>query len=297
MSELLLFLAAILFSTGGAAIKACSLTNWQIAGFRSGVAAVTLWALVPEARRGWTLRTAGVGTTYAATLVLFVLATRMTTSAHAIYLQSTAPLYLLLLGPLVLRERIRPVDIVVMAAVAFGALLLFLGVPAPVVTAPAPGKGNVLAAASGLTWALTLTGLRWTGKRDDSESPLGMVTLGNFIAFAFCLPLAIPVRSITFPDILVIVYLGVFQIGLAYVALTRSIRVVPALEAATLLLVEPVFNPIWTWVVHRERPGKLAIIGGFVIIATTFGATLWRNTREREQVANGASTRIVGSVK
>src|SRR5690242_18865355 len=104
-------LAALLFSTGGAAIKAADFTAWQVASFRSGVAALTLLILVPAARRGIGWKPALVGTAYAATLVLFVLANRLTTSANTIYLQSTAPLYVLLLAPLLLKERIRSSDV------------------------------------------------------------------------------------------------------------------------------------------------------------------------------------------
>ncbi len=68
INRLLLIAAALLFSTGGAAIKASSLTSWQIAGFRSGVAAVVLLACFPEARRGWTRRILLTGAAYAATL-------------------------------------------------------------------------------------------------------------------------------------------------------------------------------------------------------------------------------------
>ena len=105
-NRLFLFAAALLFSTGGAAIKACSLSSWQVAGFRSGIAAVVLYILLPGARPsakpGWTWRTWLIGLAYAATMILFVLANKLTTSANAIFLQSTAPFYLLLLGPLVL---------------------------------------------------------------------------------------------------------------------------------------------------------------------------------------------------
>src|SRR5205085_4944172 len=90
--------AAALFSTGGAAIKACALTGWQVACFRSGIGALAILAMAPESRRGWTWRTPLVGLAYAATVVLFVVANKLTTSANTIYLQSTAPLYLLLLG-------------------------------------------------------------------------------------------------------------------------------------------------------------------------------------------------------
>src|SRR5579863_7908835 len=163
-SRLSLFAAALLFSTGGAAIKACSLSSWQVAGFRSGIAAAVLYIALPGARRGWTARTWMVGLAYAATMVLFVLANKLTTSANAIFLQSTAPLYLLLLGPLVLREPLRKVDLAVISIVAAGALLLLfgssLGSGGAVITAPDPRRGNGLALVAGVTWALTITGLR-----------------------------------------------------------------------------------------------------------------------------------------
>jgi DME family drug/metabolite transporter len=277
VNRLLLFAAALLFSTGGAAIKACSLGNWQIAGFRAGIAALTLAALMKESRRKWKARTWLVGTTYAATLILFVLATKLTTAANAIFLQSTAPLYLLLLGPFVLHEPIRRVDVFVISAVAAGACLLLLGSQRVAATAPDPARGNLFGALSGLTWALTLTGLRWTGKRSGgADSPATIVVAGNCIAFLACLPFALPIGHVRVTDAALLLYLGIFQIGLAYFALSRSIRFVPGLEAATLLLIEPVFNPIWTWLIHGEQPNRLALVGGCLIILATFAGTWWQ---------------------
>jgi drug/metabolite transporter, DME family len=280
-NRLFVFAAALLFSTGGAAIKACSLSSWQVAGFRSGIAAIVLYILVPRARpgakTGWTWHTWLIGLAYAATMILFVLANKLTTAANAIFLQSTAPLYLLLLGPLVLRESIRKVDFAVISTVAMGAALLLRGSEAAAATAPNPDRGNLLALAAGLTWAFTITGLRWMGKRSDhDDSTAGIVIAGNFIAFALCLPAAIPVAAASFTDLAVLLYLGVFQVSLAYIYLTRSLREVPGLEAATLLLIEPVFNPFWTWIFHGERPGELALIGGLLIITAAFGGTVWR---------------------
>lgn len=281
LSRLLLFTAAFLFSTGGAAIKGCSLTSWQVACFRSGIAAVTLFTVLPEARRGWRWRTWLVGLTYAATLVLFVLATKLTTSANAIFLQSTAPLYLLLLGPFVLREPIRRVDLFVISAVAAGAILLLFGSERLAATAPDPARGNLLGMCTGLTWALTLTGLRWLAKRPGHfESPESIVAAGNVIAFAVCLPMALPVTHVAGKDIAVLFYLGIFQIGLAYAALTRSIRRLPGLEAATLLLIEPVFNPIWTWMIQGEQPSAAALAGGALIVMATFAGTWWQARQE-----------------
>jgi DME family drug/metabolite transporter len=279
--RLLLFAAALLFSTGGAAIKACALPSWQIAGLRAGIAALAVWTLEPEARTRWTWRTWLVGLSYAATLILFVLANKLTTSANAIFLQSTAPLYLLLLGPFVLHEAVRRVDLFVIAAVALGAFLLLSGSQRAAASAPNPAAGNLLGLCSGLTWALTLTGLRWTGKRrSNTESAAAIVVAGNFLAFALSLPFALPIAHLRLLDAAVLVYLGVFQIGVAYVALTRSIRRVRGLEAATLLLLEPVFNPIWTWLIHGEEPSGFALLGGALIIGATFGGAYWQ-TRYR----------------
>ena len=91
-------LAALLFATGGAAIKLSLLSNWQIAGLRSGIAATVLVALVP-AWRGFDIRALLVGVVFAVTMILFVTANTLTTATNAIFLQTTAPLYVLLLGP------------------------------------------------------------------------------------------------------------------------------------------------------------------------------------------------------
>lgn len=284
----LVLAAALLFSTGGAAIKACTLGPWQVAGFRSGIAGLALWLLLPAARRGWTWRTFLTGLFYAATLILFVAANKLTTSANAIFLQSTAPLYLLFLGPLVLREPVRRSDIVVMAAVGAGMALLFSGTPATAATAPNPPLGNLLAALSGFTWACTIAGLRLAGRgihRDGEDPGAATVVVGNFIAFLACLPLALPAAPAAL-DVAVIAYLGLFQVGLAYVFLTRSLRSVPGLEASTLLLAEPVFNPVWSWAVHGENPGFQAVAGGLVIVLAALGGAWWSQRNPASETAS-----------
>lgn len=156
--------AAALFSTGGAAIKAVQLGGWQVASLRSGVAALALLAIVPAARRRPTVRVLAVAATYALTMILFVLANKLTTAASTIFLQSTAPLYVLLLSPWLLGERLRRRDLVYMAVLALGLGMLFAGLDSASATAPDPLRGNALAALSGLTWALTIIGLRALGR-------------------------------------------------------------------------------------------------------------------------------------
>ncbi len=280
--------AAALFSTGGAAIKSCDFTSWQVAGLRSAIAAVAFLAMVPAARRLPSARELLVGLSYAITLVLFVLANKLTTAANTIFLQSTAPLYVLLLGPLFLKERIRPRDLLFLLAMAAGLALFFLDVEAPHGTAPDPARGNWLALASGVGWATTVVGLRWLAPRasGDPSSGVGAVVSGNVMAFAMCLPFALPFSGGTAADWAVISYLGVFQIALAYVLVTSALRHVEAFEASVLLLVEPVMNPIWAWIVHGETPGRWAVAGGAVILASTLLKT-WIDVRGNRRVAVG----------
>lgn len=268
-----LALAAMLFSTGGLAIKAITLSSWQIASFRSAIAALVLALVLPEARCNWRPALVGPAFAYAAMLILFVSATKLTTAANAIFLQSSAPLYLVILGPLVLKEPVRRADWMTLVVLGFGMTLFFLGEPVAQASAPQPLLGNVLAAISGLAWALVLLSLRVWGRRDP-EGNLGMqvVVAGNLLAALLCLPMALPVAGSVAVDWVLLNYLGTVQIGLAYVLMTRGIRRVTALEASMIILLEPVFNPIWTWAVLGEQPGWLAILGGCFIL----GGTLFR---------------------
>lgn len=271
-SRLQLVAAAALFSTGGAAIKACSLSGPQVASFRSGIAVVVLWFLLPDARRAWTARSWLVGVAYAATVTLFVLANKLTTSASTIFLQSTAPIYILLLGPWLLQEKLRRRDLAFMGVIAAGMVLFFVGVDPVSSTAPDPFAGNVLAVLSGVAWAFTMMGLRSLGRESggdgDRTAAGAAVMAGNVLALVALLPWAWPPGGSPV-DWALLVYLGAFQIALAYAFVTAAIRHVPALEASLLLLVEPVLNPIWAWLVHGERPGGWTVAGGLVILAGT----------------------------
>jgi DME family drug/metabolite transporter len=276
--RVLLLASALLFSTGGAAIKSAALTGWQIACLRSGVAAAVLLVALPEARRSWSWRTVPVAAAYAATLISFVIANRLTTAANAIFLQSTAPLYMLLLSPLVLREPIRRADVLYILAVLCGMAVFFVGNESAVTTAPDPRTGNFIAAGSGLTFACMLVGLRWLSRFQGAGTAVGTVALGNLVACLAALPMALPLGAPTAHNIIIILYLGVVQIGLAYVCLTHAIGHVPAVEAATLLMAEPAMNPVWTWLVHGERPGAWSLAGGAVILCATLANT-WRQSR------------------
>ena len=273
-----ILLTALLLSTGGAGIKAVSLTNWQIACFRSGIAALVVLLAVRRLPR-FSAPMLLVGAAYAATVITFITANKLTTAASTVFFQGTAPLYLAALGPLVLGERLPRRDVPLLLAIGAGMLLLFLGHGEPTATAPDRVLGNVIGAVSGCCWSLTVLGLRWLEKRDPAAkggAAGNAAIVGNIVAFAGCLPFALPVAGVSVPDAAGLAYLGVFQVGLAYVLLTRAITHVPAVETSLLLLAEPALSPLWAWWLHGETPGLWPLGGGALIV----GAAAWKASRE-----------------
>jgi DME family drug/metabolite transporter len=269
--------AALLFSTGGVAIKATSLDGITVAGARSAVAAAVLLLLMPRWRRFAQPRSLLVGVAYAATLVLFVIANKLTTAANAIFLQSTAPLYVLILAPWLLGERNRARDVALTAVLGVGMALFFVEAPTPLATAPDPLLGNAVATAAGLCWACTLVGLRWaaqSGAGGSADAAGHAVVAGNVLAALACIPIAGSITSAGPADLALIGYLGAFQIGLAYVLMTHGIARVPALETSLLLLLEPVMSSLGAWWIHGEQPGAWSLAGCAVVLATTFARIL-----------------------
>lgn len=283
--RLLLLAAAGLFSTAGAAIKATTFTAWQIASFRSLIAALFVWLVVPAARRGFTWRVLPVALAYALTLDLFVAGTKLTTAANAIFLQSTAPLYVLLFSPILLKERLHQKDFMRIIVVAIGLVLFFLsGDEQRQASAPDPVTGNILSACSGLAYAFALMGLRWIGQHQSTGNPLVMViAVGNILAALLCLPNALPIGQARPIDWGVVLFLGIFQIGLGYICLTAGLRHIPAVEASTVLLVEPVLNALLTWLLHGERMAPMAMLGGALIVGATLGDIWWSSRLAAQQ--------------
>lgn len=273
--------AALLFSTGGAAIKLTHLASWQIACFRSLIAVIALLIFVPETRVKWTSKTWLAGIFYCGALLFFVLATKLTSAANAIFLQAAAPLYVLILSPWLLKERLRGSDGALMAALAAGLICAFLGQPLQSVTAPNPALGNIFGCLAGVSWGLTLISVRSLSRGGDPASGIRTAAVGNLITFAVCLPSAwkLPLAGAGVPDLIAIGYLGIFQVALAYVLLIRGISRVPAVEGSALLLAEAALNPVWAWIFAGEVQPALAIAGGSIILGSML-ANLWWKSRQ-----------------
>jgi DME family drug/metabolite transporter len=162
--RLAIFGSALLFSTGGVAIKWIAFGAWQVAAIRAAVAALAVWWLVPGPV---TMRRTAVvltGVAQGSSMLLFVIANKLTTAANAIFLQSAAPLYIPILATYVLGERTTKRDIAAMAGIAAGLLMFFVGAEPATATAPDPRLGDIVAVASGVAWACTVVGLRYLAR-------------------------------------------------------------------------------------------------------------------------------------
>jgi len=267
-ARILILGAALLFSTGGLAIKATGFDAWQVAGLRSGIACAVLALAFPAALRSIGRDVWPVALAYAATLLLFTLANKNTTAANAIFIQNACPFWILLLSRPLLGESIGRREIALAFGLALGVLCLFFAAGDSQATAPDPALGNAFALGASLSWGLTLLGIRRLARGADGapERVLAATLLGNGILFVFCLPIMDPPLGFGTVDWLWVIYLGVFQIALAYVWLARGARAVPAFELSLLLLLEAVLNPIWTFLFLGEAMGSLALLGSAIIL-------------------------------
>ena len=268
---------ATLWSLGGVGIKVCGFGPWQLASLRAAVAGIVVIALLPEARRGWSWRAALVGVAHAVTMIGFVVSTKMTTAANAIFLQCCYPVWVMLLSPFVLKERISRRDVIALAVFGVGLGMIFFAPEKATGLSPDIMTGNIVALASGVAFALTALGLRLL-RRGGAQAAL---VCGNATCCVVCGVVAVAVAlsggdGLTWGaprDWALVALLGSFQIGLAYVLFARGMGRVRAMEASLIGLIEPVLNPLWVFLVFRtERPGFWALLGGGVIL----GATAWQ---------------------
>jgi drug/metabolite transporter (DMT)-like permease len=261
-SVILLVLAAILWSTSGVFIKLLDWPPMAILGGRSLFAALLFLAYLRPRSLRWTRLEVLGATSYVVAQLAFITATKLTTAANAIFLQYAAPIYIVLLGWWLLGERPKRADLIALPVIFCG-LTLFLGDD---LTASGLA-GNIFAVASGVAMAAWFLAMR--GQKDGA--PANTILLGNILGALVGLPFFLR-ADLTPQSLTVIVYLGVFQLGMAGLLYSIAIKHVPVLESTIILMLEPILNPIWVFLALGETPGTLALIGAALVL----GATLWR---------------------
>lgn len=268
----LILIAALLWSTGGLFIKSVSLDAWGVSFWRSGFAFITLFIIYRsqshrihhhEDESWFNSHTLLAAVFYSALLILFVVATKLTTSANAIFLQFTAPIYVLFLEPLVSKTKIRREDVITVL-IAIGAMALFF-----------IGKfdtrsywGNVAALASGICFAIYALMMKHDHASEATRWRISIV--GHAMIMSAMMVVAATGSSSIMPtdakEFAMLAFLGIVQIGIAYSLFTFGLSHVRALDALLLSMIEPVLNPVWVYLGLGETPSIYAIIGGVIIL-------------------------------
>jgi DME family drug/metabolite transporter len=277
---LLVLAAAIIWSTGGLFIKWTTLSGLELSFGRSLLAAITVAIFTRREGFGLNRVTALAAILYAALLLLFVLATKETTAANAIFLQYTAPLYVLVLEPIFYKEKFRQRDLLTVIFCVIGMSLFFVGK-----LRPQDVTGNILALASGVCFASYFLLLRHSSSRDVNRA--SSVIYGNLLVVLIAAPAGLKaLPNINLHDALSVVYLGVVQIGVAYTLFTLGMaHGIRSLDAGIVGYIEPVLNPVWVFLVIGEQPSKWALIGGAIIVGAVVVHTTLKAKEGSKQIA------------
>ncbi len=260
--------AALCWSLGGLLIKSVAWPPLAVAGGRGLIAAAFFAVFAPRFRFTWSAAQIGGAVAYAATTILFVTATKLTTAANAILLQYTAPVWIALFGAWFLGERATRADWLTIAVV-FGGMVLFFCDSLQI----AAFTGNLVALASGVAFAAMTLLLRKQKDTSAEES----IFLGNLLAGAVGLPFILAAPAL--PDArgwVALALLGIVQLGVSYLLYARAIRHITALEAVLIPVIEPILNPVWVLLVRHERPGPLSLVGGVIVLSAVTVCTLHR---------------------
>nr|AGO88029.1 DUF6 transmembrane protein [uncultured bacterium 122006-I05] len=256
---LMLVITALLWSTGGFLVKGIQWHPVAITGMRSLIAAAVILIAIRKPKLTWSLPQLGGAVCYAGTVILYVIANKLTTAANAVLLMYTAPIYVIIFGPWFLKEKASRRDWLAVGAVMVGIVIFFMDK-----LSPEGFLGNMLAVLSGVSFAWMTLFLR----KQKRGSPVESVFLGNLLAAVIGLPFFLREELPEINGILMLIALGTFQLGFSYVLYTKAIQKVRAFEAVLITMLEPVLNPVWVFLLLGEVPGNWALAGGTIVMAT-----------------------------
>ncbi|MFN7119349.1 MAG: DMT family transporter [Saprospiraceae bacterium] len=254
---LAVILAAIVWSTGGLFIKLLPFEPMTILFYRSACAAI-LFSVIYQKKvlqlNGITLL---VSILYALLMITFVISTKLTTAANAIFLQYTAPIYVLLLEPVLFRIPLERINIWTIVVCILGMMLFFLGD-----LEVGNMTGNWIALGSGIL----LAGMMLAQRRNAPERHESAIFWGNIITIIIAFPTYLQSASPTMIQWGMLLFLGFIQIGVGYLLFTYGLKRVFAIEGSLLAMLEPILNPVWVFLGYGEMPSRFALLGGVIII-------------------------------
>jgi len=275
-SVLYIILSAVLLSTGGVLLKYVDLKPMEIAGARAIVSSIVVFAYVRKPKFTFSKAQITGAISYSMMVIGFIAANKLTTAANAIVLQYTSPIWVAILSYFILKEKIHFYDVMSIAFIIAGMVLVFFDD-----VGGGNIKGDIIAIISGIFLAIVTISLRF----QKDESPVETTLLGHLLtAFIGIFFLWGVHFSIT--DLIGILLLGIFQLGISYILYSEAIKHVNAIEASVLMFIEPILNPVWVYLAFGEKPGSLALIGCLIVLSTILVRSVIASRANRQDIIN-----------
>lgn len=278
-SILLMTSCAFLWSIAGIFIKLIPWNPMVIAGMRSAIAAVVVAIFIRVTGKKIKINRASVigGISIAGTFFAFVTANKMTTSANAIVLQFTSPVFIMIISALVYHQHFHKIDLATVGITVFGISLFFFD---------KLGVGSLLGNCLGILAGLFMGGMYVVTGRTDEDSRMSGILLGHVFTALIGVPMLFFFPApVTSTAVISIVVLGILQLGIPYILYGLAVKDCPPLACSLIGAIEPLLNPVWVFVFNGEAPGVFALIGGVIVIAAVTGWCVWRDKFVEENKA------------
>jgi drug/metabolite transporter (DMT)-like permease len=201
-------------------------------------------------------------------MLLFVYANKMTTAANAIMLEYSSPIWAALFGWIIVKEKPHKENWFSMAGISIGLFIFFKN-------SLTTGKylGDLIALISGISFGAHSVYM----SIQKEENPIDALLLSHIICVFFSITMFIKqpplLNHITIGAIL---FMGIFQIGIASFFFTYGIRRITGMSAMLTSAIEPALTPVWVFIFTGEKPYTSAIIGGIIIISSIISSSCWR---------------------
>lgn len=267
----LMAICASLWSIAGIFIKLIPWNPMVIAGFRSLISAVVVLVYMKTANKRIKINRFSIagGLFIACTFFAFVSANKMTTSANAIVLQFTAPIFILVISAFLFHQHFHKADLITVIVTLLGISLFFFD---------KIGAGNLLGNLVAILSGFFMAGMYIITGRADEDSRMSGILFGHVFAAMIGVPMMFIFDTpITTTAVLSILALGVVQLGIPYVLYGLAVKNCPPLACSLIGAIEPLLNPVWVFIFNGEAPGLYALVGGAIVIAAVTGWCVWRD--------------------
>jgi len=266
LSMLQIVICAFLWSTGGIFIKLIPWHAFVLSGTRSLFAAlmVLIYIKIAKIKLEINKQTLSIAGCLCLTFLAFVLANKMTTAANAIILQYIAPVLILIYLAVFKKKRFVARDYVVVACTVLGIFLFVMdGISA----------GNLLGNIVGIIGGITFAGVFITSSGVSESTRFSGIFQGQLLTAIVGMPfMAVYETSFDMQSIILVILLGLFQLGLPYALYAVALKTCPPLTASLIAVLEPLLNPLWVFLATGELPGTWSLVGGAIVLISV---TVW----------------------